>query len=127
MNAVVTKKRCAVYTRVSTDERLDQSFNSLDAQRESCEAYITSQLHEGWKALSTAYDDGAYSGGTMERPALKQLLADVGAGHAREAVHEPPREPAQGEGGEAGSMKRRSQHVERNSFRSDEQLGDGTE
>lgn len=72
--------RCAIYTRKSSEEGLEQDFNSLQAQREACEAYITSQRHEGWKALSTAYDDGAYSGGTMERPALKQLLADVGAG-----------------------------------------------
>jgi DNA invertase Pin-like site-specific DNA recombinase len=72
--------RCAIYTRKSSEEGLEQDFNSLQAQREACEAYVTSQRHEGWKALSTAYDDGAYSGGTMERPALKQLLADVGAG-----------------------------------------------
>ncbi len=72
--------RCAIYTRKSSEEGLEQDFNSLQAQREACEAYITSQRHEGWKALSAAYDDGAYSGGTMERPALKQLLADIGAG-----------------------------------------------
>lgn len=72
--------RCAIYTRKSSEEGLEQDFNSLQAQREACEAYITSQRHEGWKALPAAYDDGAYSGGTMERPALKQLLADIGAG-----------------------------------------------
>lgn len=72
--------RCAIYTRKSSEEGLEQDFNSLQAQREACEAYITSQRHEGWKASANAYDDGAYSGGTMERPGLKQLLADVGAG-----------------------------------------------
>jgi DNA invertase Pin-like site-specific DNA recombinase len=72
--------RCAIYTRKSSDEGLDQSFNSLDAQREAGEAYIKSQAHEGWKALSKPYDDGGYSGGTMERPGLQLLLADVDAG-----------------------------------------------
>jgi site-specific DNA recombinase len=72
--------RCAIYTRKSSEEGLDQSFNSLDAQREAGEAYVKSQSHEGWKALSKLYDDGGYSGGTMERPALKCLLADVDAG-----------------------------------------------
>ena len=77
MNAVVTKKRCAVYTRVSTDERLDQSFNSLDAQREAGQAYIASQRTEGWLAVADDYDDGGYSGGNMERPALKRLMNDI--------------------------------------------------
>src|SRR3954471_7031379 len=72
--------RCAIYTRKSSEEGLEQDFNSLQAQREACEAYISSQKHEGWKALSIAYDDGAYSGGTMERPALQQVLADITAG-----------------------------------------------
>jgi site-specific DNA recombinase len=72
--------RCAIYARKSSEEGLDQSFNSLDAQREAGEAYVKSQAHEGWKALSKLYDDGGYSGGTMERPALKCLLADVDAG-----------------------------------------------
>ena len=67
------KVRCAVYTRKSSEEGLEQEFNSLDAQREACEAYITSQKHEGWTALATLYDDGAYSGGTMDRPALQRL------------------------------------------------------
>ena len=71
--------RCAVYTRKSSEEGLEQSFNSLDAQREACLAYIESQRHEGWKALSTHYDDGGFSGGTMDRPALTRLLADVEA------------------------------------------------
>lgn len=76
----MTKTRCAIYTRKSTDEGLDQSFNSLDAQREACEAYITSQRHEGWRALPAHYDDGGHSGGTIERPALKRLLEDVDSG-----------------------------------------------
>jgi DNA invertase Pin-like site-specific DNA recombinase len=69
--------RCAIYTRKSTEEGLDQDFNSLHAQREACEAFIKSQRHEGWSAVSTKYDDGGYSGGSMERPALKRLLMDV--------------------------------------------------
>lgn len=72
--------RCAVYTRKSTEEGLDQSFNSLDAQREACEAYVASQRHEGWVLSAELYDDGGFSGGNMERPGLKQLLADVEAG-----------------------------------------------
>jgi site-specific DNA recombinase len=69
--------RCAIYTRKSSEEGLEQSFNSLDAQREACEAYILSQRHEGWQALSTEYDDGGYSGGNMERPGLTKLLKDI--------------------------------------------------
>ena len=72
--------RCAIYTRVSTDAGLDQEFNSLDAQREAGEAYIKSQAHEGWKLLPSLYDDGGFSGGSLERPALQQLLTDVKAG-----------------------------------------------
>jgi DNA invertase Pin-like site-specific DNA recombinase len=72
--------RCAIYTRVSTDAGLEQDFNSLDAQREASEAYIKSQAHEGWKLIRTAYDDGGFSGGSLERPALKKLLEDVKAG-----------------------------------------------
>lgn len=71
--------RCAIYTRKSSEEGLEQSFNSLDAQREACEAYVTSQKAEGWIVLPRMYDDGGFSGGTMERPALRQLLADVEA------------------------------------------------
>ena len=73
-------RRCAVYTRKSSEEGLDQSFNSLHAQREACEAYIRSQAHEGWKLVKTAYDDGGFSGGTMERPAVKRLMADLKQG-----------------------------------------------
>lgn len=72
--------RCAIYTRKSTEEGLDQSFNSLDAQREACEAYVRSQAGEGWKVIPAHYDDGGYSGGNLDRPAMQQLLADVDAG-----------------------------------------------
>ena len=75
-----TTLRCAIYTRKSSEEGLDQNFNSLDAQREACEAYIASQRHEGWKQLAEHYDDGGISGGTLERPALQRLLADIDAG-----------------------------------------------
>ena len=74
------KLRCAIYTRKTTEEGLEQAFNSLDAQREACAAYVLSQRHEGWSLSPEVYDDGGYSGGTMERPGLKQLLADVTAG-----------------------------------------------
>lgn len=74
---VASRLRCAIYTRKSSEEGLEQSFNSLHAQREACEAYIKSQAHEGWAALPTAYDDGGYSGGSMERPGLRQLMADI--------------------------------------------------
>lgn len=73
-------RRCAIYTRKSTDEGLDQAFNSLDAQREACAAYVMSQVHEGWELTPCLYDDGGYSGGTLERPGLVQLLEDVKAG-----------------------------------------------
>ena len=72
--------RCAIYTRKSTEEGLDQQFNSLDAQREACEAYIASQRHEGWKAVPRHYDDGGYSGGNTQRPALQALMADIVSG-----------------------------------------------
>ena len=71
------KIRCAIYTRKSTDEGLEQEFNSLDAQRESCEAYIKSQRELRWVALPSHYDDGGISGGTMDRPALQRLLTDI--------------------------------------------------
>ena len=78
MNKPATRKlRCAVYTRKSTEEGLEQEFNSLDAQREACEAYIASQRSEGWVLVRDHYDDGGISGGTLERPALKRLLADI--------------------------------------------------
>src|SRR5262252_5939774 len=72
--------RCAIYTRKSSDEGLDQEFNSLRAQREACEAFIASQRHEGWVCLPKTYDDGGFSGATMDRPALRRLLADITAG-----------------------------------------------
>jgi site-specific DNA recombinase len=81
MNAPVSKlARCAIYTRKSTEYNLELAFNSLDAQREACEAYIKSQAHEGWGLIPARYDDGAFSGASLERPALQQLLADVRAG-----------------------------------------------
>lgn len=75
--ALVPKKRCAIYTRKSTDEGLDQEYNSLEAQRDSALAFISSQRHEGWIAVNDGYDDGGFSGGNTNRPALKRLLADV--------------------------------------------------
>jgi hypothetical protein len=72
--------RCAVYTRKRTEEGLEQAFKSLDAQRESAEPYIAAQRHEGWTCLPDRYDDGGFSGGTIERPALKRLLSDIEAG-----------------------------------------------
>ena len=76
----MTLKRCAIYTRKSTEDGLEQAFNSLDAQREACAAYILSQAHEGWERVREHYDDGGWSGWNMDRPSLKQLLADVAAG-----------------------------------------------
>ncbi|CAM5208067.1 Site-specific DNA recombinase OS=Bosea thiooxidans OX=53254 GN=SAMN05660750_03387 PE=4 SV=1 [Bosea thiooxidans] len=75
-----TPLRCAIYTRVSTDHGLEQDFNSLDAQREAAEAFIRSQAHEGWRLLPQSYDDGGFSGGSLERPALQRLLGEVEAG-----------------------------------------------
>ncbi len=80
------KIRCAIYTRKSSEEGLDQDFNSLDAQREACEAYITSQKAEGWVALPYYYDDGGISGGTLERPALQRMLDDIDAGKVDQIV-----------------------------------------
>src|SRR3984957_12162702 len=83
-----TKKllRCAIYTRKSTDHNLDLEFNSLDAQREACEAYIKSQAHEGWRLIPGHYDDGAFSGASLDRPALQRLLADISAGRVDNVV-----------------------------------------
>jgi site-specific DNA recombinase len=78
--------RCAIYTRKSSEEGLEQEFNSLQAQREACEAFINSQRHEGWVCLPAGYDDGGFSGATMARPALQQLLADVTAGRVDTVV-----------------------------------------
>src|SRR3954453_17676582 len=71
--------RCAIYTRKSTEHNLDLEFNSLDAQREACEAYIKSQAHEGWQLVPGRYDDGAFSGASLDRPALQKLLEEVQA------------------------------------------------
>ena len=68
--------KCAIYTRKSSEEGLEQDFNALDAQREACEAYIKSQMHEGWVLIEKQYNDGGFSGGNMERPAFKELLED---------------------------------------------------
>jgi site-specific DNA recombinase len=76
----MTARRCAIYTRKSSEEGLQQDFNSLDAQRAACAAYIKSQAGEGWRTVDTRYDDGGFSGGSMERPALKRLLAEIAAG-----------------------------------------------
>jgi site-specific DNA recombinase len=76
------RKRCAIYTRKSSEEGLEQEFNSLHAQREACEAYVRSQRDEGWILVPTPYDDGGFSGGTMERPGLQRLLGDIRAGRA---------------------------------------------
>src|ERR1700759_4495131 len=77
-----TKKllRCAIYTRKSTEHNLDLEFNSLDAQREACEAYIKSQAHEGWRLVRARYDDGGLSGASLDRPALQELLGDIRGG-----------------------------------------------
>lgn len=80
------RTNCAIYTRKSSDEGLEQEFNSLDAQREACEAYIKSQKHEGWVCRPAMYDDGGLSGGTMERPALRRLLADIQSGKVHTVV-----------------------------------------
>src|SRR6202522_4587843 len=79
VQAIRRSLRGAIYTRVSTEQGLEQDFNSLDAQREACEAYIKSQAHEGWRLVRDRYDDGGFSGGSMERPALQKLLIDVQA------------------------------------------------
>ena len=84
MNGPISKlARCAIYTRKSTEYNLDLAFNSLDAQREACEAYIKSQAHEGWRLIADRYDDGAFSGASLERPALQQLLGRCSRGHDR--------------------------------------------
>src|SRR3954468_13141473 len=72
--------RCAIYTRVSTDHGLEQDFNSLDAQREAAEAYVKSQAHEGWRLVRERFDDGGFSGGSLERPALQRLVASIRSG-----------------------------------------------
>jgi site-specific DNA recombinase len=78
--------RCAIYTRKSSEEGLEQEFNSLQGQREACEAFITSQRHEGWVCLRAGYDDGGFSGATIDRPALQRLLADITAGRVDTVV-----------------------------------------
>ena len=82
----MARVRCAIYTRKSSEEGLEQDFNSLHAQREACAAYVASQKHEGWVLLTEAYDDGGLSGGTLERPALQRLLDDIDAGKVDQIV-----------------------------------------
>ena len=95
---IVRKLRCAIYTRKSTDEGLEKEFNSLDAQREAAEAFITSQKHEGWVLLSEPYDDGGLSGGSLERPALQRLLEwQVLEAVQRVVMNEGPHRPEQGQ------------------------------
>jgi hypothetical protein len=79
-NATTKPVRCAIYTRVSTDHGLEQDFNSLDAQHDAAQAYIRSQAHAGWTLIRSRYDDGGYSGGSTDRPALQRLLSDVKGG-----------------------------------------------
>src|SRR5262249_12315981 len=86
IKAMTRPLRCAVYTRKSSEEGLEQPFNSLHAQREACEAFIKSQAHEGWRLAKTPYDDGGFSGGSMDRPALQRLLADVAEGRINVVV-----------------------------------------
>ncbi len=86
MKKTVPKTRAAIYTRKSTDEGLDQDFNSLDAQREACENFIASQKQEGWNLVSDRYDDGGFSGGTLDRPALQHMLKDMEAGRIQAVV-----------------------------------------
>ena len=81
------KIRCAIYTRKSAEEGLEQEFNSLDAQREACAAYVASQKAEGWVLLPTVYEDAGLSGGTLERPGLQRLLDDIDAGLVEQIVH----------------------------------------
>jgi hypothetical protein len=93
--APITRKlRCAVYTRKSTEEGLEQEFNSLDAQREACEAYAASQRAEGWVLVPDRYDDGGVSGATLERPALRRLLIDIEANRVSVTADYAFRQPA---------------------------------
>jgi hypothetical protein len=107
---VVCKRRCAIYTRKSTEEGLDQQFNSLDAQREACEAYMASQKAEGWTLVPDHYDDGGFSGATLERPALKRLsrpaalLRDAGVQWRERA---PPSNLAASRRSKQGAIDRR--------------------
>src|ERR1700745_2676932 len=82
----IERVRCAIYTRKSSEEGLDQEFNSLQAQREACEAFVNSPRHEGWICVRAAYDDGGFSGATMDRPALQRLLAHITAGRVDTVV-----------------------------------------
>ena len=95
----MSKVRCAIYTRKSSEEGLEQAFNSLHAQREACAAYVLSQASEGWTLLPEVYDDGGISGGTLERPGLICLLADIAAGRIDIAIVRPGDEVGVSAGG----------------------------
>ena len=86
MNNIKIKIRCAIYCRKSSEEGLGQSFNSLAAQRQACVSYIESQRHEGWIMVDHHYDDGGYSGGTLQRPALQRLVRDIEAGRIEAVI-----------------------------------------
>jgi len=86
MSALPRKIRCAIYCRKSSEEGLGQSFNSLDAQRQACVSYIHSQRHQGWIVLDDHYDDGGYSGGTLQRPSLRRLIRDIEAGEIEAVI-----------------------------------------
>jgi site-specific DNA recombinase len=102
-----TKKtlRCAIYTRKSTEHNLDLEFNSLDAQREACEAYIKNQAHEGWRPVRGRYDDGGLSGASLDRPAIQELLGTSAAGRSTSSIPGCPvgKEVSQAMNGEANS------------------------
>jgi DNA invertase Pin-like site-specific DNA recombinase len=128
MPATVKKLRCAVYTRKSTDEGLEKEFNTLDAQRDACEAYVASQRAEGWVLVRDRYDDGGFSGGTLERPALKRLLARHRAGQGRRdrGLQDRPPEPlADGlrEAGGGDGRARRDLRVVTQSFNTTTSMG----
>jgi DNA invertase Pin-like site-specific DNA recombinase len=99
--------RCAIYTRKSTEHNLDLEFNSLDAQREACEAYIKSQAHEGWRLLSRRYDDAAFSGASLERPALQQLLEKQKQAALHESRHRRSRPSCSTASGQTTAASRR--------------------
>jgi hypothetical protein len=114
------KIRCAIYTRKSSEEGLEQEFNSLDAQREACEAFIKSQRHEGWSVLPHLYDDGGYSGGTVERPALKRLLAEETERPLRETARSKAEWEAWLQEQLQDDLRRRARHREEGYDRDDD-------
>jgi Resolvase, N terminal domain len=109
----IRKLRCGVYTCKSTEEGIDMEFNSLDAQREACEAYVASQRAEGWLLVRDRYDDGGFSSGNLERPALKRLLGDIEAGRVcrRDLQDRPPVTVADGLLPVGGSIRPPQRHL----------------